>query len=264
MYSFKLDKIPRNMLEKSREIDYLNHTGVYFLFGTNENDEDVVYIGQAGNRKNGKGILERLFEHRNDNNKDYFVETVIFTTQNNIFGSTEISYLENRLCAIAKSSNRYIIKNEIEPTMGNVTEEKISELEEFIEYSKLVIGALGYKILESIEINQVKKLEEEKIFYLKNDKNEIDAKGKITSDGFVVLNGSRISLKETPKCPDYIKNRRKKILEKYKDGILKEDLIYKSPSTSAAVVIGSSANGRVEWKDKNGKTLKELEKNREI
>lgn len=187
---------------------------------------------------------------------------MIFTTQNNIFGSTEISYLENRLCSIAKSSNRYIIKNEIEPTMGNVTEEKISELEEFIEYSKLVIGALGYKILESIEINQVKKLEEEKIFYA--NRNKIDAKGKIISDGFVVLKGSRISLKETKSCPNYIKFKRKKILEKYKDGVLEEDLIYKSPSTAAAVVIGSSANGRVEWKDKNGKTLKELEENREI
>ena len=45
-------KIPRTMLDKARDISYLDQTGVYFLFGTTEAAGDpVVYVGQAGIRK---------------------------------------------------------------------------------------------------------------------------------------------------------------------------------------------------------------------
>lgn len=58
-------KIPRTMLDKARDIRYLEQAGVYFLFGTMEDSgEPVVYIGQAGMRKNGRGILGRLDEHK--------------------------------------------------------------------------------------------------------------------------------------------------------------------------------------------------------
>ena len=45
-------KIPRTMLDKARDITYLEQTGIYFLFGTMEDSGDpVVYVGQAGVRK---------------------------------------------------------------------------------------------------------------------------------------------------------------------------------------------------------------------
>lgn len=37
------------------------------------------------------------------------------------------------------------------------------------------------------------------------------------------------------------------------------DYVFSSPSTAAAVVLGRSANGRIEWKDCKGRTLKELQ-----
>lgn len=58
-------KIPRTELDTCKERDDLKQSGVYFLFGkTEDTDEDVVYIGQAGARKNGEGILNRLQEHK--------------------------------------------------------------------------------------------------------------------------------------------------------------------------------------------------------
>ena len=36
-------KIPRTDIDRSKNIEHLNHNGVYFLFGTSENGEDVVY-----------------------------------------------------------------------------------------------------------------------------------------------------------------------------------------------------------------------------
>ncbi len=38
---------------------------------------------------------------------------------------------------------------------------------------------------------------------------------------------------------------------------LAEDTLFKSPSTAAMVLLGRQANGRVEWKDADGITLKE-------
>lgn len=39
---------------------------------------------------------------------------------------------------------------------------------------------------------------------------------------------------------------------------LTKDLLFKSSSTAANFVTGSSTNGMIAWKDKNGKTLREL------
>ena len=38
-----------------------------------------------------------------------------------------------------------------------------------------------------------------------------------------------------------------------------QDYSFSSPSTAAAVVLGRSANGRIEWKAADGRTLKELQ-----
>lgn len=38
-----------------------------------------------------------------------------------------------------------------------------------------------------------------------------------------------------------------------------QDYVFPAPSTAAAVVLGRSANGRVEWKDGQGRTLKALQ-----
>ena len=142
-------KIPRGKLSACKERDDLCQSSVYFLFGGNDDGKrDVVYIGQAGIRKNGGGILTRLMEHDKNPEKDYWTEAVVFTTSNNSFGQTELSFLENRFCNMALEAQRYEVKNAVEPTPGNITEEKESELEEYADYAELILGVLGYKVFE--------------------------------------------------------------------------------------------------------------------
>ena len=144
-------KIPRTELDRCKEREDLKQSGVYFLFGTSDTTgKGVVYIGQAGARKNGEGILNRLQEHKRNPEKDYWTEAIVFTTSNNSFGPTEISYLENRFCNLALKANRYEVKNGNDPTPGNITEEKECELEEFIDYAKVIMGTLGHKLFEPI------------------------------------------------------------------------------------------------------------------
>jgi len=262
-------KIPRTELDKCKNREDLSQSGVYFLFGTSEDTgENVVYIGQAGIRKNKEGILCRLQEHRRNPDKDYWTEAVVFTTSNNSLGPTEISYLENRFCAISVDAKRYIVKNGNEPSSGNVTEEKESELEEFIDYAKVVMGALGYKIFEPLsEIRPIalepnESIPSERILYLKRKSRKsgqmIEASCRQTSEGFVVLKGSHIETKDSASIPPGIKEARQKAaIDTAK--ILQEDVLFHSPSYAAAFVIGGHVNGLTEWKTADGKTLKELD-----
>lgn len=40
---------------------------------------------------------------------------------------------------------------------------------------------------------------------------------------------------------------------------LTQDYTFNSPSTAAGVLLGRSANGRIEWKDVKGRSLKEIQ-----
>ena len=244
-------KIPRTALDKCKDLDILKQSGVYFLFGTDKSDNAVVYIGQAGARKNGKGLLLRIQEPHAS--IDYWTEAVMFTTTNNSFGPTEISYLENRFCNM---SGRYVVKNGNDPNPGNITEETESELEEFIDYAKIVMGTLGHKVFEPFAPSSEVE-DEEPVLYLEYGKGI--ASGKRTSDGFVIFKGSAVNPSLTKSCPERtIKDRKKYASKINKNGVLISDILLSSPSSAAGFVGGASLSGNALWKDSNGKTLKEL------
>lgn len=261
-------KIPRTELEKCKERDDLKQSGVYFLFGiSDQTGKNVVYIGQAGARKNGEGLLNRLQEHKRNPDKGYWTEAIIFTTTNNSFGPTEISYLENRFCNLALEAKRYDVKNGNDPTPGNVTEEKESELEEFLDYARIIVGTLGHKVFVPFTENKIINDQElvdkpEKIFYLKRKIRKsgqiIEAKCKQTSEGFVVLKGSHIETIDSRSIPPGVKTARNNA-KRDENNILQEDILFNSPSYAAAFVIGGHTNGLTDWKTEAGKTLKEME-----
>lgn len=259
-------KIPRIELDKcnNKEHEQLSQSGVYFLFGISpQTNENAVYIGQAAIRKNGEGILGRLREHKRNPDKNYWTEAVVFTTSNNSFGPSEISYLEDRFTNMALAAKRYAIKN-ANMSYAKITEEKESELEEFIDYAKIVMRTFGYKVfeplLESIapappEVSRTKS--DRPTFFIK--RSGANAKGCLTSKGFVVLSGSVIRKDTVPSCSDYVRKLRKDN-KKYIDSnsVLQKDVLFETPSGASAFVLGAPTNGNQEWKTKSGKTLKEV------
>lgn len=244
-------KIPKVMINDCKEIDALQQSGVYFLFGVNNKGEDIVYIGQAGTRKNKKGLLGRIMEPHNQ--IDYWVNAVMLTTRDNSFGATEISYLENRFCNMAISANRSIVVNGNDPNPGNITEEKQSELEEYIDYAIIVLGALGYSLFTPLD-NQHD--EKDTCYYCK--RRDADAKGYLTSTGFLLEKGSRITSTILKSCPSYVVKLREKYKSKVRNNTLIEPILFASPSGAAAFVIGGSANGNVEWKTVDMRPLKDF------
>ena len=261
-------KIPRTDLDKCKEREDLKWSGVYFLFGkSDETGKEIVYIGQAGVRKNGEGILNRLYEHRRNREKDYWTEAVVFTTSNNSFGPTEISYLENRFCNLALEVDRYSVKNGNDPSPGHITEEKESELEEFIENAKLIMGTLGHKVFvpvvedSSDDTNENAAGDGQKLYLTRTIKQinfTVKAIGKQTSDGFVVLKGSIISPMDAEYLSKgYLERRKQRKVDE--NNVLLEDVLFSSPSGASSFVIGNSSNGWIEWKTLDGRTLRDLE-----
>ena len=256
-------KIPNSYLSKCKERQDLKQSGVYFLFGDDEGDKPTVYIGQAGIRKNGEGVLFRVAEHLKGNFD--FNEVVILTTQNNSFGPTEISYLENKFTNMALETDRYKVKNGNDPNPGNVTEEKESELEEYVEYSKMVLGVLGYKVFVPLIKSDDEYNEEELSLYLsrkvKRSNATITAKCKRTSEGFVLLSGSTIEETDAEAIPTRIKEMRADAKKNgvIKDGVLTKNILFRSPSYASSFVLGINSNGRTNWKLKTGQSLKEFE-----
>lgn len=263
-------RIPRQHLANCKDRSDLKNSGVYFLFGQDSEEEEEVYIGQAGNRRNGQGVLFRVIEHTREENND-FTDVIILTTQNNSFGPTEISYLEHKFTNMARETGRFKVRNNNDPHIGNVTEEKESELLDFLEYSKLVLGVLGYKIFvpllekpSPVVESESKELE----LYLKKTKRNkeiIEAKCISTNEGFVVLEGSMIDEYDQSSIPLAIKEKREKARKKGRivNGKITKDYLFNSPSAAAAFIRGASSNVRTAWKTREGITLKELEE-REI
>lgn len=261
-------KIPRIYLDKCKDREQLKQSGVYFLFGKNNFDEDAVYIGQAGIRKNGEGVLFRVAEHLKDD--FYFNEAVMFTTSGNSWGPTEISYLENKFTNLAIDTNRYKVQNGNDPNPGNVTEEKEAELEIYVEQFKIMLGVLGYRIFVPLVKTQESVVEEhddELILGLsrkiKRSQRNIEAYCKRTNEGFVVLAGSQIEETDSGSIPDVIKELRERCKQnnEIKDGVLTRNYLFKSPSYAASFVLGMTTNGKVDWKTEDGTSLKMIEEN---
>jgi hypothetical protein len=261
-------KIPRIQLGDLKSRDEMKQSGIYFLFGRDEDKQkDVTYIGQATTRKNGEGVLLRIQEHTRDTHADYFNDVIILTTQNNSFGPTEISYLENKFTQLAKEAGRYIVKNGNDPNPGNVTEEKESELDEIVENTLMIIGTLGYRVFVPMTKKVSQDLTDNHSTYLylkrktKKSNKVIEATCERTTEGFVVLEGSQVEIKDSPYLPASLKEMRQNLIASrvIQDGVLKEKQLFSSPSYAAAFLLGMQTNGRTDWKDQDGRTLKELE-----
>lgn len=263
-------RIPRLRLNDYADRNELSFSGVYLLFGKEEaTDEDAVYIGQAQERQVGGSILNRLSEHNRSPSKAFYNEVVFFTSATNSFGPTELCYLENQFYEMAKSSGRYVIKNQEMPSPGNVTESRQVELDRYIENALILIRGFGYRVFEpKVSKESRKEKAEDRRFFLTrmiHKKYRVQGEAIWTADGFVILKGAVVCMENRPGILPSMVNRRKQLVErgvlvKEPSGLyrLKEDQIFSSPSSAGSFVLGSSVRGTTEWKTADGRTFAEV------
>jgi hypothetical protein len=228
------------------------------LFGKAESSttKPKVYIGEAEN------VYGRLVQHVAE--KEFWNESVVFISKDENLNKAHIKYLESRLFEIATLTARYELQNSNTPTRSSISESDQSELEEFIEYIKMLINTMGFKVFEPfIKDSLVASVNSENL-YIKSTKGA-NACGKRVADGFVIFKGTIITNDIVPSLSKGFKALRDELIENKLinevNGKLEfmSDYLFSSPSSAAAVVLGRNANGLMEWKDNQGKELKAIE-----
>ncbi|MCO6481659.1 MAG: GIY-YIG nuclease family protein [Flavobacteriales bacterium] len=253
-WSGKAYKIPRVKIKDCVDRDDLIGTGVYLLFGKDDNGKDQVYIGEA------ETILKRLNQQLTA--KDFWNETIVFISKDENLNKAHIKYLENRLHDIAKTANRYSVDNSIIPTQSSISESDRAEMEEFIENIKMLVNTLGHKVFD--DKREFKPKQKQETFFIKAARGA-DGQGEPTSDGFVVFKNSKAAGSTVPSMTQNFLTLRQNLINQnvlvdrgeYLE--FQDDYIFTSPSTASSILLGRNSNGLTEWKLKDGKTLKDFE-----
>lgn len=99
----------------------------------------------------------------------------------------------------------------------------------------------------------------ENIFYLKNKGIEY-AKGKVTNKGFVILKGSKIKSGIYEGLSKSLINfvQRERNSDSIQNEKFIEDYLCTTPTMAAVLILGRNSNGYTEWKNKEGKTIREV------
>ncbi len=259
---------PRNRLNELSNWPEAAKPGIYFLFESRFGDsKPTAYIGESEN------VSLRITSH--DRNKDFWNEVIIFTSKDENLTKSHIKYLESTLVNLSKKADRYSLENGNTPTESSLPRADRDAMKEFVENARMVLGILGYSILEPIL--KVKTVDETNrttnngniivnlLSELTFTVNDLSAQGAVTDEGFVLKKGSQLSKTNTASIPGKLLNIKYRLIKEgmlEDDGerlIAKEDILLSSPSYAAAIVAGTSRSGPQSWKAVNGQTMKQIE-----
>lgn len=247
-------KIPRRLVRESSDRGELWKAGLYFLFGRDESRNEInsVYVGEA------EEAYKRIAQQQD---KEFWTEVLLFVSKDENLNKAHVKFLEYTAYSAAETANRYEITNGNVPNKPAISEVELAVMTEFFENLKLLTGALGYKLFEPLVTPTANTTDEYSISAARG----ANARAILTNDGMVIRAGSEAATSVVPSTPESIINIRDKLID---DGVIvtdnsrmvfARDHLFSSPSTAAAVVLGRSANGRIEWKDSQGRTIKENE-----
>lgn len=249
---------PRSLLPEIKKREEFGRTGVYLLLGPREDGEgELLYIGE------GDPVRPRLENHFSK--KDFWNRGVFFVTgQEGALNKAHVQYLEARMIELAHAAKRLPLDNQNHPKRPTLNEADQADMEVFLGHILQILPLLG---ISAFEKPGSARLTRKKRFFL-NAKG-LTAEGFESTGGFVVFEGSQSTLETVPSMKIHVRGMydlRERLIDsgvlRQKDNCYRfsQDYSFSSPSTAAAVVMGRSANGRIEWKDKSGRTLKAIQK----
>lgn len=244
--------IPRALMGEAKTRRELSRSGVYVLVGpAEESGLPRVYVGE------GDPIKPRLEQHAAK--KDFWTNCISFTSKDENLNKAHVQYIESRLVALAAQAKRCVLDNGNAPALPSLSEADAADAEGFLSEMMLCFPVLGLSVFT---VAPATEKSAKRLFVAAKG---IRAEGMETHEGFVVLNGSGAVRKEVPSCHTYLKDLRAALVS---NGVLApagdayaftQNYVFASPSTAAGVVQGRSANGRIDWKTRDGKTLKDIQ-----
>jgi predicted GIY-YIG superfamily endonuclease len=250
-------EVPRIALQDFLKMPESEQVALYFLFGeSDDGSEKKVYIGQTGDLKT------RLNDH--NKKKDFWERALILISRTNSLTQTHALFLEWQSIQSARMAGRYADENGTNGSKPHTPAPLQADCLEIFETAQTLLSTLGYPIFDTI-VRQSGGQQNDNFFYCKA--SGTNGKGMYTEEGFVVLSGSVGRLKNVNSIAGTPSARmRERLLESgvmQADGesvVFTKDELFGSPSMAAIALTGRSANGWMEWKDQNGRTLDEVKR----
>ena len=247
---------PRALLPTVKRRDELGQTGVYLLLGPRDDGEgEKLYIGE------GDPIRPRLESHYAQ--KDFWTRAVCFVAAPGQLNKAHVQFLEANLVRLAKAGKRMPLDNGNAPAEPTLSEADRADMLVFLANMLGMLPVLGVQAFEQAPPSAAAAAP-----VLSCKGKGVQASGFEASQGFVVEAGSHAVGETAPSMQQHVRGMFDLRQELIGNGVLvaegggyrfSQDYVFTSPSTAAAVVLGRSANGRIEWKDVQGRTLKELQ-----
>jgi Domain of unknown function (DUF4357) len=248
---------PRALYPQVRNRPEFQQTGVYLLLGPRtQGDGDTLYIGE------GDPVRPRLENHYA--NKDFWTRAVFFVAGPGQLNKAHVQYLEAQLVSRANAAKRMPLENGNNPSEPSLSEADRADMDVFLDNILGMLPVLGIHAFEQSPIIVMKG----ETPVLTCQGRGVMASGHDTPQGFVVQTGSFAAIDEVPSLKDHFPNVCEVRADLLKSGVLvpednklrfTQDYTFNSPSLASAVVMGRSSNGRIDWKDTNGRTLKQLQ-----
>jgi hypothetical protein len=246
---------PRTDFDDLLSREELEGSGVYILTGTDAaTGKPMAYIGEA------EILSDRLKTHKN---LEFWIAAVVFVSKDENLTKSHIRYLEGRLIEEAKTANRYSLHN-AQSSGARLPEADRADMEEFLAKIHQLLPVLGSEVLTPIGGPHTTESAP-----LHTEVKDLVANGRRTPTGFVVLANSQAVAEPRPSAEKYwpsLLTLRQQLLSDGslipQDGhlLFTKDVEFTSPSQAASIVHGGNMNGLTAWKDTNGNTLGDLEK----
>lgn len=228
---------------------------MYFLTGNDpESGKPALYVGEAEN------IRDRIKAHLE---KDFWNQIVYFISKDENLTKAHIRYLEGKLIEKARQVNRGLVMNG-QGSGSKLPESDREDMEVFLEKIYQLLPVLGVELLVSASGKASTDTEKEMLYC---EIKGLKARGRLTPNGFLIMKGSQAVLTERASSQKYPwpLNMRQRLKDEGTIAIDEDHFVFtrdeefSSPSAAATVIHGGHANGLTAWKNKEGKTLKEIE-----
>lgn len=249
---------PRPLYTAVRKREEFQQPGVYLLLGPRADGEgETIYVGE------GDPVYNRLESHYA--NKDFWTRAVFFVAGPGQLNKAHVQYLEAQLIQRARAAKRVPLENANSPAEPTLSEMDRAYLEVFLQNLLGMLPVLG---ITAFEQTQAPATTTPELPLLHCEGKGIRATGYDAPQGFIVRSGSFAALAFTPGAATHFPSVVRLRDDLVSSGVLTpddakyrfaQDYTFSSPSMASCVILGRPSNGRVDWKDRQGRTLKSLQ-----
>ncbi len=248
-------EVPRSLLQDFLKMPESDQVALYFLFGEAEDgSEQKVYLGQTGD------LRARLVKHNKE--KEFWERALVLISRTNSLTQTHALFLEWHCLQATRKAARYADENGNSGTKPHTPAPLEADCLEIFETGQILLATLGYPLFDPVAKPAPTPRADEVFFCTAAG---VNGRGLYTQEGFVVLKGSigrrvnmqglighayeqlRLTLQESGV-----------VQAQGEDIIFAKDHLFKKPSPAAVALMGRPANGWLEWKTADGRTLDSL------